>query len=134
MTVKMKITRKDFKLDTYTASGPGGQHRNRSKTAVRITHIPSGTSAECSTYKSQKQNRDEAFRKLAERLKPWIEEQMQVNKFEAERNNGRVRTYNEARNVVQNEDGEITLRYDEVMKSSDISKLIHERRNELGII
>lgn len=66
-------TKKDFKVDTFTAGGPGGQHRNRKKTAVRITHRQSGISSSCSTYKSQNQNRKEAFRKLAnsEEYKAW---------------------------------------------------------------
>lgn len=124
----MKLTRKDFKFETFTAGGPGGQHQNRSNTAVRITHIETGLSAESREYKSQAQNKKSAFEKLAELLTPWIKEQMSIEESKAERNNSRIRTYNEKSNEVSNTNGEIILRYDEVMKSKDISKLIHENR------
>jgi protein subunit release factor A len=60
--------RKDFRIDTYRGTGPGGQHRNKTDSCVRITHIESGLSAECCESRSQHQNRGTAFRRLAAKL------------------------------------------------------------------
>lgn len=57
---------KDCKVDTFCGSGPGGQHRNRSQTAIRVTHTPSGAVGTCSELKSQLSNKQQAFRRMAE--------------------------------------------------------------------
>ena len=60
--------RKDFRIDYFRASGNGGQHRNKTDSAVRITHVATGLSAECSEHREQPRNKREAFRKLAKKL------------------------------------------------------------------
>ena len=55
-------------MDTFRCSGPGGQNINKRDTGVRLTHIESGLSAECREHRTQKQNRDAAFYKLADKL------------------------------------------------------------------
>lgn len=60
--------RKDFRIETYRGSGPGGQHRNKTDSCVRLTHIESGLTAECCETRSQHQNRGIAFRRLAQKL------------------------------------------------------------------
>lgn len=61
-------TKKDFRVDTFASGGPGGQHQNKTQSGVRITHIPTGLSAECRETRSQGENKKRAFRKLAARL------------------------------------------------------------------
>lgn len=71
-------TRDDFEITTQPRGGPGGQHRNRVHTGVRITHKPTGLTASCFSEKSQLQNRKTAFRllcaQLVERFKPGVEQ------------------------------------------------------------
>lgn len=93
------VDKSDLRIDVYRGSGAGGQHRNKTSTAVRITHLPTGIAASCETHKSQVQNKREAFRRLADRLIPLIRQANQeadVPDIETRR----VRTYNLADNRV----------------------------------
>ncbi len=59
----------DLKIDTYSAGGPGGQHVNKTQSAVRITHLPTGIIAQCQDQRSQQLNRKYAMRTLASKIK-----------------------------------------------------------------
>ena len=73
--VQIEIKEEDLKVDTYRASGAGGQHINKTDSAVRITHLPTGVVVSCQTQRSQFQNKDYAMKMLRSKLAQIAQEQ-----------------------------------------------------------
>jgi len=99
--VDVEIDKNDVRIDKFSASGPGGQHVNKTESAIRLTHEPTGTVVQCQDEKSQKKNLDKAWKALRARVADQVREQLERERGQQRRSlrgrgnrNERIRTYN----------------------------------------
>lgn len=142
--VEINIDPGDLQIDTYRSSGAGGQHVNKTESAIRITHIPTGTVVECQDERSQYKNKDRAMKILASRLYEH-ERAKQMSERAAERRsqvgtgmrNERIRTYNFPQGRVTDHRIGLTLYKIERIMDGELDELIDalaaaERAGQLG--
>ena len=105
--VEIEINPSDLQIDTYRASGAGGQHVNKTESAIRITHLPTGVIVECQDERSQLKNKDKAMKILRSRLYEAKQKEQDAQLAEERRSqvgpgdrSERIRTYNFPQNRV----------------------------------
>ncbi|MCR9105808.1 MAG: peptide chain release factor 1 [Gammaproteobacteria bacterium] len=133
----IEINKADLRIDTYRASGAGGQHVNKTDSAVRITHLPTGVVVECQDERSQHKNRARAMSLLQARLLSSAQDKQADEQAETRRNlvgtgdrSDRIRTYNFPQGRVTDHRINLTLyKLAEVMEG-DLDAVIEPLRQE----
>jgi len=135
--IEVDVKWEDIRFDTYNSSGPGGQSVNTTKSAVRLTHIPTGTVVACQEGKSQHENKDKAFRLLKTRIyDAYIEAQLEKEGAERKALVGRgersekIRTYNYPQNRVSDHRINLTLQRLDVIMEGRLELVLEPLLNE----
>lgn len=129
--VEINISPADLRVDTYRAGGAGGQHVNKTDSAVRITHIPTGIVVACQEERSQHKNRNKAMKMLQSRILAGEKEkhESEMSKKRKEMVGGgeraeKVRTYNYPQNRITDHQVDLTLKKLDIMMEGNIDELI----------
>jgi peptide chain release factor 1 len=134
---EIDINKADLRIDTFRASGAGGQHVNKTDSAIRITHIPTGVVVECQDERSQHKNKARALSLLQARLTQSAQDEAAQSQADERRNlvgsgdrSERIRTYNYPQGRVTDHRINLTLyKLDEVMQG-DLGAVVNPLRQE----
>lgn len=129
--VEIEINPADLQIDTYRSGGAGGQHVNKTESAIRITHLPTGIVVECQDERSQHKNKDKAMKVLRSRLYEMMQRE-QNEKLAAKRKSQvgtgdrseRIRTYNFPQGRVSDHRIGLTLHRLENVLNGDLDEII----------
>jgi peptide chain release factor 1 len=129
--VDFQINPADLQIDTFRSSGAGGQHVNKTESAIRITHLPTGTVVECQDERSQHKNRERAMKILVSRLLEAEREKQSAAVAEERRSqvgtgdrSERIRTYNFPQGRVTDHRIGLTLYKIEQIMNGDLDEII----------
>lgn len=129
--VEIQIDQKDLRIDTYRASGAGGQHVNKTDSAVRITHIPTNTVVACQDERSQHKNKAKALKILQSRIFAAEKEkqdkkvsEMRKDMVSSAERSDKVRTYNFPQNRVTDHQVNITINRLEFFMQGELNEII----------
>jgi peptide chain release factor 1 len=142
--IEVNITPDDLRIDTFHASGPGGQKVNKTESAIRITHLPTGTVVQCQDEKSQHKNKAKAMRVLRSRVLEAKQRQAQQERAEQRRTligsgdrSERIRTYNFPQNRITDHRVNVSIHKLDQMIQGNLDELISallefDRQERLG--
>ena len=126
----VEINPSDVRVDTYRSSGAGGQHVNKTDSAVRLTHLPTGIVVECQDGRSQHKNREQAWRVLAARIKDKQVREQQAKEASERKSlvgsgdrSDRIRTYNFPQGRVTDHRINLTLHKIDAIMDGDLAEL-----------
>ena len=130
-TIEVHINPEDIKMDVYRASGAGGQKVNKTSSAVRLTHIPTGTVVSCQDEKSQIKNKEKAMKVLRARIYDKVQQEAQ-NEYDSNRKNAvgtgdrseRIRTYNFPQNRVTDHRIGLTIQKLDTILTGKIDEIV----------
>ena len=129
--IRIEINESDCRVDTYRASGAGGQHVQKTDSAVRITHLPTGMVVECQDERSQTQNKARAMAVLASRLHAAQVAEQQAKEASERKSligsgdrSERIRTYNYPQGRVTDHRINLTLYRLEAIMNGDLEEII----------
>lgn len=133
----IEINKNDLRVDTFRASGAGGQHVNKTDSAIRLTHLPTGIVVECQDERSQHKNKARAMSLLQSRILAGMQEKQQQEQADERRNlvgsgdrSERIRTYNYPQGRVTDHRINLTLyKLSEIMEGA-LGEVIDPLRNE----
>ncbi|MBE5748474.1 MAG: peptide chain release factor 1 [Clostridia bacterium] len=133
--IEITIDEKDLKIDTYRSGGAGGQHVNKTESAIRITHLPTGIVVACQDERSQIKNREKAMKTLKSKLYDHFQSQAEKEYSEARRmqvgtgdRSERIRTYNFPQGRVTDHRIGLTLYSLDTFMDGDIEEMIEALR------
>ncbi|MES2825881.1 MAG: peptide chain release factor 1 [Pseudomonadota bacterium] len=134
---EINIRKEDLRIDTYRSSGAGGQHVNKTDSAIRIVHLPTGLVVECQDERSQHKNRARAMSLLATKLKTQQEDAAHKSISDERRNlvgsgdrSERIRTYNYSQGRVTDHRINLTLYSLDAIMQGDLATVIQPLANE----
>ncbi|SMC38177.1 peptide chain release factor 1 [Sporomusa malonica] len=129
--VDVNVNQNDLRIDTYCASGAGGQHVNKTESAVRITHLPTGVVVQCQDEKSQLKNRDKAMRVLRAKILELAQAEQAAEVAENRKSqvgtgdrSERIRTYNFPQGRVTDHRIGLTLHKLDFVLNGDLDELV----------
>ena len=129
--VELEINPKDLQIDTFRSSGAGGQHVNKTESAIRVTYLPTGLVVECQDERSQYKNKDRALKILRSRLLEQKRQEADSKRAEERRSmvgtgdrSERIRTYNFPQGRVSDHRINLTLYKIEAIMNGDLDEII----------